>query len=292
LQLKQNLAQATGTKLAGFGLIWIDHGRRMQVFAAASRTEVSGTKQATSSSGIGGHSLLLTESGRSLGGGPSLFEALSPAEREVVLSHGKKRVFFRGQTLFNQGSRHDGIFLIQTGRVRVFYTAPSEREITLAYWHPGNFVGGPNVFGDSMHQWSGVAVTDTSVVQLPGRALRKLVVEVPNLAIGLIEGLTFKGRCYSALAQMLGTRSITERLAHLLLHLVDLYGVKDDDGILIGAAFTHADIAHMVGATRQWVTISLKRMHEKDIVLSSKSRIIVRRPDLLEKMRGEGSKLD
>ena len=43
----------------------------------------------------------------------------------------------------------------------------------------------------------------------------------------IIEGLTFKGKCYSALAQMLGTRSITERLAHLLLHLVDIYGVKD-----------------------------------------------------------------
>jgi CRP-like cAMP-binding protein len=264
----------------------------MQVFAAASRTEIGGTRQAAPASAVSGQSLLLNESGRGLGGGPSLFEALSAAERETVLSHGKKRVFFRGQTLFNQGARHDGIFLIQTGRVRVFYTAPSEREITLAYWHPGNFVGGPNVFGDSVHQWSGVAVTDTSVVQLPGRALRRLVVEVPNLAIGLIEGLTFKGRCYSALAQMLGTRSITERLAHLLLHLVDLYGVKDDEGILIGAAFTHADIAHMVGATRQWVTISLKRMHDKDIVLSSKSRIIVRRPDLLEKMRGDGSRFE
>jgi CRP-like cAMP-binding protein len=279
-------------KLAGFGLIWIDQGRRMQVFAAASRTETGGAKQVTPASAIGGQSLLLTESGRGLGGGPSLFESLSPSERETVLSSGKKRVFFRGQTLFNQGARHDGIFLIQTGRVRVFYTAPSEREITLAYWHPGNFVGGPNVFGDSVHQWSGVAVTDTSVVQFPGRALRKLVVEVPNLAIGLIEGLTFKGRCYSALAQMLGTRSITERLAHLLLHLVDLYGVKDDDGILIGAAFTHADIAHMVGATRQWVTISLKRMHDRNIVLSSKSRIIVCRPDLLEKMRGDGTNFD
>ena len=101
----------------------------------------------------------------------------------------------------------------------------------------------------------------------PGKDLRALVVEVPNLAIGLIESLTFKGKCYSALAQMLGTRSITERLAHLLLHLADLYGVQEADGILIGAAFTHADLAHMVGATRQWVTISLKRLQEKDVVM-------------------------
>jgi CRP-like cAMP-binding protein len=53
-------------------------------------------------------------------------------------------VLCRGQTLFSRGARHDGIFLIQTGRIRVYYTAPSQREITLAYWHPGNFVGGPD----------------------------------------------------------------------------------------------------------------------------------------------------
>ncbi len=51
------------------------------------------------------------------------------------------------------------------------------------------------------------------VLHLPGKALRQLVTQIPALAIGVIEGLTFKGRCYSTLAQMLGTRSITERLA-------------------------------------------------------------------------------
>ncbi|MDO9563412.1 MAG: Crp/Fnr family transcriptional regulator [Bradyrhizobium sp.] len=235
-----------------------------------------------------GQSLLLTESARSLGGAPSLFETLSPRDRETVLRRGRRKVLNRGQTLFNQGTKHDGIYLIETGRIRVFYSAPSGREITLAYWHPGNFVGGPEVFGGGVHQWSGVATSNSCVVQLPGKELRALVTEVPNLAIGLIEGLTFKGKCYSALAQMLGTRSITERLAHLLLHLVELYGVKDAEGILIGAAFTHADLAHMVGATRQWVTISLKRMQEKDIVVSRKSRIVVRRMDLLKEMKGLG----
>src|SRR3954463_4561488 len=247
----------------------------MQVYAAAQATSGPGTKIPRVAASAG-QSLLLTESARTLGGPPSLFDALSPTERETVIKCGRRQVLYRGKTLFNQGARHDGIFLIETGRIRVFYTAPSQREITLAYWHPGNFVGGPEVFGGGVHQWSGVATSNSSVVQLPGKDLRALVVEVPNLAIGLIEGLTFKGKCYSALAQMLGTRSITERLAHLLLHLTELYGVEDPEGILIGAAFTHADLAHMVGATRQWVTISLKRLQDKDIVLSRKSRIVVR----------------
>ena len=260
----------------------------MQMFTAGDAPSGPAAPRSRAASSSAGESLLLTESARSLGGAPSLFEALTPGEREIVLKHGRRKVFYRGQTLFSQGTRHDGIYLIETGRIRVFYTAPSGREITLAYWHPGNFVGGPEVFGAGVHQWSGVASSNASVVQLPGKELRALVVEVPNLAIGLIEGLTFKGKCYSALAQMLGTRSITERLAHLLLHLVQLYGVEEPEGILIGSAFTHADLAHMVGATRQWVTISLKRMQEKGIVLTRKSRIIVRRPDLLQEMKGLG----
>jgi CRP/FNR family transcriptional regulator, cyclic AMP receptor protein len=234
-------------------------------------------------------SLLLTENQQLIGGPPSLMEKLTSRERDIVLKQGRRKVLSRGQTLFSQGAKHDGIFLIESGRIRVFYSSPLGREITLAYWHAGNFVGGPEVFDSGIHQWSGVASSNCSVVQLPGKELRTLATEIPNLAIGLIEGLAFKGKCYSALAQMLGTRSITQRLAHLLLHLMDLYGVEDPDGVVIAAAFTHADLAHMVGATRQWVTISLKRMQQKRIVLAKRSQIVVCLPNVLEEMRGQAS---
>jgi len=230
--------------------------------------------------------LLLSESGSLLAGPPPLLQALSQSQRDTVLSHGRRRVLNRGQTLFSQGTTPEGIYLIESGRIRVFYNAPSGREITLAYWNPGNFVGGPDIFGTSPHLWSGVAVINSSVIQLPGKALRDLVMQIPALGIGLIEGLAFKGKCYSALAQMLGTRSVTERLAHLLLHLVDAYGIKEPGGILIGAAFTHADLAHMVGATRQWVTMSLKRLQAQGVVVCRKSQIIVCLPDALREMRG------
>jgi CRP/FNR family cyclic AMP-dependent transcriptional regulator len=234
-------------------------------------------------------SLLLTENQQLISGPPALMDKLTIREREIVLKLGRRKVLSRGQTIFSQGAKHDGIFLIESGRIRVFYSSPLGREITLAYWHAGNFVGGPEVFDTGIHQWSGVASSNCSVVQLPGKELRALAVEIPNLAIGLIEGLAFKGKCYSALAQMLGTRSITQRLAHLLLHLMELYGVEDPDGVVIAAAFTHADLAHMVGATRQWVTISLKRMQKKRIVLTKRSQIVVCLPNILEEMRGQAS---
>jgi CRP/FNR family transcriptional regulator, cyclic AMP receptor protein len=229
--------------------------------------------------------LLMTDGGTQRTGPPPLFRGLTEAEKARVLGSGKRKVLYRGTQLFRQGSPQDGIYLIESGRIKVFYIAPSGREITLAYWHSGNFVGGPEVFKQGLHVWSGAAAVNSTVLHLPGDILRQMVLTIPALAIGIIEGLSFKGQCYSALAQMLGTRSPTERLAQLLLHLVNLYGVEEREGILIAASFTHADLAHMTGVTRQSVTISLKRFAEHGILHAHGTNLVIKNVDLLGKIR-------
>ena len=114
--------------------------------------------------------------------------------------------------------------------------------------------------------------------------LKRLVVQMPELGIGVIEGLVFKGKCYSALAQMLGTRSVTERLSLLLNSLCELYGIEEADGIFIGAAVTHEDLAHMVGATRQWVTMTLKRFQDQGVVRVKRGQLTILRRDKLDEV--------
>ena len=224
---------------------------------------------------------MLAEPGAAPPGPPNLLASLKPPQRDMVLNRGRRRVFDRGRSLFTQGEQHDGLFLIETGMVKVFYTGPSGREITLAYWYPGNFVGGPSVFQRDRHVWTGIAARNTTVIALSAADLRYLVMQIPEFGIGIVDGLSFKGKCYSMLAQMLGTRSIGNRLELLLHSLCELYGVAEHEGIVIRAAFSQQDLANMVGATRQWVTITLNRLQEAGVLLLRKREIVVRRPDLL-----------
>lgn len=71
--------------------------------------------------------------------------------------------------------------------------------------------------------WSGVAARPTRMLMLLGDALYRLIREVPEFTLGIVGGLSFKGKYDSALAQILGTRSVTERLAHPMLQLADIY---------------------------------------------------------------------
>jgi len=223
----------------------------------------------------------LLESNGKVEGPPDILKRLEKRDLALVMSRGHRLHLTSKEILFFQGDRHKGIFIIQSGLVRTYYTSTSGREITLAYWQPGNFVGGPDVFGESIHMWSGVAVRDTDVVMLPGSEIRGLMERIPEFAVALVEALVFKGKRFSTLVQLLGTRSIAERLSHLLLALSSFYGVSKEGGIAIAADFTHEDLAHMVGASRQWVTTTLDRLQEKGVVRIRKRQVIILRPDLL-----------
>lgn len=238
---------------------------------------------------LGPSALFLSETTEDLNEGAQFLRRLTPVELEHVGAAGRPLSFKSGEPIFFQGTRHEGVFLIHEGRVHVFYTAPSGRQITLAYWTRGHFIGGPEICGGGIHMWSGEALEDCQVTLLPGAALEALVTQVPNFALCLIEGLVAKGRCYSAMAQMLGTRSVVERLAQFLVNLSELYGIPEGDAIIINHRITHDQIAAMVGSTRQWVTMTLSRFEKGGIVSTNGRRIRIDRPDRLLEMLSKGS---
>ena len=54
---------------------------------------------------------------------------------------------------------------------------------------------------------------------------------------------------------------------------------------MIAASFTHADLAHMTGVTRQSVTVSLKRFTELGILHAHGANLVIRNAELLSGIR-------
>jgi CRP-like cAMP-binding protein len=210
-------------------------------------------------------------------GEPRFFERLSASEIAAVRLASRVYTAAANEPVFVQGEPHNGIFLIEQGRVRTYYIGPSGKELTLAYWTPGHFVGGPEVFGGGTHIWSAVTMEPTRLAHLPGSAVRHLAETIPAFAICLIDALVAKGKCYSALAQMLGTRSVTARLAQLLLILSEANG---SDG-RVDRKITHEHLAGIIGSTRQWVTATLARFQKRGLIVIADDYIEVVQSDVL-----------
>ena len=225
--------------------------------------------------------LFLAETVEELNEGANFLSRLSRQDWEVLRREGTEISIEFGGSVFFQGDEHKGIWLIEEGKVRTYYAAPSGRQITLAYWTAGHFVGGPGNLRRRRAHLVGRRDPALPAALSAVRCARKLIETQPSFALCLIEGLVAKGKCYSALAQMLGTRSVVERLAQLLVILAENHGRRDGNRLVIDRKFTHDQIATIVGSTRQWVTMTLDKFQKKGIISVARQSIVIERYDLL-----------
>ncbi len=213
--------------------------------------------------------------------GAGFLSSLSSDDQKKVRRNGTRCKVSKGEGVFFQGDSHTGVWVVERGRIRTYYAGPSGREITLAYWSAGHFIGGPEVFGVGRHFWSADALEDCELLFISGASLMRLVREIPDVAIAVINGLVNKGKCYSALIQMLGTRTVSERLQQLLVILAETYGRHEAGSIIIDRDITYDQIATIVGATRQWVTQSLDRLQKEGVLRVSRKEIAILKLDPL-----------
>lgn len=205
-----------------------------------------------------------------------LMGGLTEAERSSVMELGKAVSYVQGELIFSQGEPRTGIMIILDGEVRSYHVAPSGREITLAYWAPGHFVGGPEIFGGSLHSWSGEATRNTRILHLPGDLLRQAILSTPQFALNVIDALVFKASCFSALLQFVSTRPAGQTLAHLLLILAENHTPVGEGEVLLDQRYTQDKLAKMIGTTRQWVATTLSRMKQDKLLDVVNARIRIR----------------
>lgn len=212
-----------------------------------------------------------------------LLDYLDETERAAVLEMGRKIDFARGDYLLLQGEYNDGLFLIQSGTVESIYRGSSGRELTLAYWSEGDFVGAPCVLGTHPNEWAARAVERVSTVQLNVGTLKRLITRSPPFALALVECLGFKGRCYSKLAQAIATHNVENRMASLLVTLAETFGIRDGNYLVVGKV-KHQELANMVGATRQAVSLVLRNLQEQEVIDIEPTRIVLLDMDFLRRL--------
>lgn len=204
-----------------------------------------------------------------------VFPGLTEPAFEALLKSGCEKRLGKDTPLFNQGEPHVATYFILDGLIKTYYIAASGKVMTLACWPPGHMVGGPEFFERTPHTWSASAATPSTVLAVDGSELLRLAEESSEISCFLTRMLTVKVKWLSGLIQLMSTESVTDRLAHLLIKLGDMYGKQTTSGIIITQHFTQEELAAMVCASRQWVNLALNRLHRSGLIAVRKRQILL-----------------
>jgi CRP/FNR family transcriptional regulator len=125
------------------------------------------------------------------------------------------------------------------------------------------------------------AFEDTLVCVLRREDFEDLVRRRPELALRVVRVLAERLREAEETIERLALHDVPARLAALLLRLAEAYGEPHGDGRRLALRVTHQDLAGMIGATRETVTLTLNRFREEGLIAVEDRHIIVRDPAAL-----------
>ena len=180
----------------------------------------------------------------------ALIDAIAdPMVRELA-QRGQVRNIARNTVFINEGERGDSLFVILSGRVKVFVSDEDAREMVLDIHGPGDYVGEMALDGRPRSA-SVIALEATSVSVLTRDALRAAIAANPDVAMNLIGTLIERARIATDNVRNLALMDVYGRVARLLLSLA----VEQADGkMLVPERLTQQDIADRVGASRDMIS--------------------------------------
>lgn len=196
---------------------------------------------------------------------------------ERLAQKARRRPFDAGQILFLTGEDSAGLWILESGRVKVYKVVQEGREHVLHLLGPGDTFNDVPAFDGGPNAASAMTITAGVAWVLSASTLQYALEDDHDLALGVIAGLNQRIRQLVVQIEDLALRSVTARLARFLLE-------QRENPSLAGPAVTRALIATHLGTTPETVSRALRTLEEAGALEFDRHRIIIRNATLLHEI--------
>ncbi|MGH3867309.1 MAG: Crp/Fnr family transcriptional regulator [Pseudonocardiaceae bacterium] len=200
---------------------------------------------------------------------------LTEEEWADLARRGRPRRLHAGTPLLVEGTRSDTVFVMISGRVKVFTSAQDGTEVILAVLGPGALLGEFAAIDQQPHSASVRPVEPVEVVAVGSREFTAFLQAHPRTMWLLLRILTGRLRDANRRRNEFGVHDTLSRVARRLVELVDRFGEPTESGIRITLPLTQDELASWVGASREAVTKAFRTLRACGCVRTQRRMITV-----------------
>ena len=202
------------------------------------------------------------------------FTQLNDLELDVVRAVAAEKSYPKNAVVLTEGEMGDSLYMIQSGKVKVFIGDEDGREIILKILGPGDFFGEMSMI-DKQARSASVNTSEASTfLVLTHAAFEKCVEQSPRIANMVMRILAQRVREADRKIGTLALMDVYGRVASTLLEL----SVYTNGKLMVAEKLSQQDLANMVGASREMVNRILKDLSDRGFIsIESKTITIINR---------------
>jgi CRP/FNR family transcriptional regulator len=183
--------------------------------------------------------------------------------------------FKQGEMLFFSGEDAKGLFVVVSGKIRVFEQTLEGREQVMHTDTAGCVLADVPVFDDGPYPASAVSELDAEVLFIEKNQMRQFCIKYPCLALTALRLMASRVRRHAQLVKALSFHDVGHRLASFLIAEMQ-YGGKPTEGrIAFQLALSNQEIANRIGSVRDVVSRAFARLKEEGLIVRKGRSLIV-----------------
>lgn len=211
-----------------------------------------------------------------------LFADLSEKELGFLADHAVPRRFAAGESIFSEGDPCEGLFVVESGAIKVFTTSTGGREQVLTIEGAGGSVAELPVFDGGAYPASAAALSAAALLFVSKRDFHALCVEHPEVALKVLKVVGSRLRRLVGIIEELSFTTVRHRLAALLFRLAKRRGTRTDRGFEITLKSSNQELAAHIGTVRELVSRNLSRFQAEGLIKLEGKTIIIPNLDALQ----------
>jgi CRP/FNR family transcriptional regulator, cyclic AMP receptor protein len=198
--------------------------------------------------------------------GVSIFSGLSEPEFAFLTSHLRQRKYAAGELIFGEGDPCAGLYVVQSGNVRIFKSSAGGREQVLSIDGPGSSIAELPVFDGGNYPASATAVDDATLLFVSKQDFQALCVAHPQVALKVLRVVGARLRRLVGIIEELSFTTVRHRLASFLLRLAQKEGKRTPEGVEIIMPVSNQELASQIGTVRELVSRNLSRLQAEGMI--------------------------
>lgn len=202
-----------------------------------------------------------------------LFAGLNDTQLANLYQRLRPRSFTANSVVVHEGDDGSGLFVVQSGSLKVFLTDQDGREVTLSLLDPGDYFGELALLDGAPRSASVMAVTRSELLQLPRAAFLTMLDEYPACMQVVIRNLVARIRELTDNVRSLALLDVFGRIARVF----DTLAVDKDGLRVIERRLTQQELANIIGASREMVNRILRDLITGGYIEIDQHRLILRK---------------
>jgi CRP-like cAMP-binding protein len=206
-----------------------------------------------------------------------LFTDLQEADLATLAGDFHLKEYRQDEIIFRQGDTGRELYIVLSGKVRIFKVSPSGNETSLNIFSTYDILGEFTAIDDEPRSATAKAIVPSALLVMRQANFLQHMRTMPDIALGVTRLLVNKLRWTADFAEATAQYDAAGRLLHILLLYNEQFGEAQEGGkrYMLDLGLNQADLASLVGARREWINRLLKDWRKRGLIEHSAGKITI-----------------